>query len=97
MHNRHFSLLRKYLPTDFLCEPFFFFLLFFAFGGYAALNAQSTPAVLIKVEAGAKERLNTPVSTSLKNVPLQLADYHLQLVETTDGNEPAVASQLAPG
>jgi len=97
MHNRLFCISRDRLPTVFLRSPLLIFLLIFSLGSYAELNAQSTPAVLIKVMAGSEERLNTPVSTSLKNVPQQLADYHLQLVETTDGKETPVASQLEPG
>lgn len=57
----------------------------------------NTPSVYITVDAGKHYRMNTPVSASLNDFPLHLADYDLQLVETTKGQEKPVASQLETG
>lgn len=59
--------------------------------------AQPMPLAQITVETGGYERVNTPVGADLQGILPDLANYHLQLIETTDGKEEVVNSQLETG
>ncbi len=59
--------------------------------------AQSLPEVKFTVSAGKSDRINTPVSTELQGVPLLQESYNLALVETTNGTEKPVSSQISTG
>ena len=61
------------------------------------VKAQSKVVAAFSVHAGKYQRVNVPVTASLKGVPLRLHDGALQLFEITGGEDLPVASQLDPG
>ena len=61
------------------------------------VKAQSKVVATFSVHAGKYQRVNVPVTASLKGVPLRLHDGALQLFEITGGEDLPVVSQLDPG
>jgi len=75
------------------------FTMLFVFCGLSVFPvvAIGGPVLRLIVEAGAYERVDTPVSLSLEGVPIGFPDERLELVRVDGGRREIVASQLEAG
>lgn len=69
----------------------------FLLASFGNAKAQTKVIATLSVHPGADERINVPVTASLKGVSLHLPAGALQLYEITGGSDLPIASQLDPG